>query len=110
MKAWILNQAGGPENFELQEIDRPMAQAGEALVKVKAIGLNRHDVMSRNSLKPDASLEDRVMGIEIAGEVVDIHTDGIQSCCYWRPRSGDYYPRRICRIRPHPPKSCHGFP
>ena len=79
MKAWILNQAGGPENFELQEIDRPTAQAGEALVKVKAIGMNRHDVMSRNSLKPDASLEDRVIGIEIAGEVVAVNTDGTES-------------------------------
>lgn len=79
MKAWIANNAGGPENFELQEIDRPIAQAGEALVKVKAIGINRHDVMSRNSLKPDASLEDRVIGIEIAGEVVAVNTDGTES-------------------------------
>jgi putative PIG3 family NAD(P)H quinone oxidoreductase len=80
MKAWILNQAGGPEHFELGEIDKPKAQAGEALVKVKAIGLNRHDVMSREGLKADASIEDRVIGIEISGEVVDINlADGESS-------------------------------
>lgn len=75
MKAWVLNQAGGPDNFELQDIDKPKAQPGEALVKVKAIGINRHDVMSRNSLKPDATTEERVIGIEIAGEVVDINAE-----------------------------------
>lgn len=79
MKAWVLNQTGGPENFELQDIAKPKAELGEALVKVKAIGINRHDVMSRNGLKADASTEERVMGIEIAGEVVDINTEDNKS-------------------------------
>lgn len=39
MKAWIANNAGGPEVFEQVDLDKPTAQPGEALVKVKAIGL-----------------------------------------------------------------------
>ena len=73
MKAWIANNAGGPEVFEQVDLDKPKAQAGEVLVKVQAIGINRHDVMSRNKVEPDAPAEDRVIGIEIAGEVVEVN-------------------------------------
>lgn len=73
MKAWIANKAGGPEVFEQVDLEKPQAQAGEALVKVHAIGINRHDVMSRNGVDSDAPAEDRVIGIEISGEVVEVN-------------------------------------
>jgi putative PIG3 family NAD(P)H quinone oxidoreductase len=73
MKAWLANNAGGPEVFEMVELEIPQAKPGEALVKVKAIGINRHDVMSRTSVNPEAPVADRVLGIEIAGEIVQIN-------------------------------------
>lgn len=73
MKAWVANQAGGPEVFGQVEIDKPEAEVGEVLVKVQAIGINRHDVMSRNKVNREDPVEDRVIGIEIAGEVVAIN-------------------------------------
>lgn len=73
MKAWIANKAGGPEVFEQVDLEKPQAQVGEVLVKVHAIGINRHDVMSRNGVDSDAPAEDRVIGIEISGEVVEVN-------------------------------------
>lgn len=49
MKAILLNEAGGIENFIYQEIDKPTLQKGEVLVKVKAIGINPVDAYARQS-------------------------------------------------------------
>lgn len=73
MKAWVANRPGGPEVFEMTDIDRPKAKPGEALVKVKAIGINRHDVMSRKGIDPNDDKADRVIGIEISGEVIEVN-------------------------------------
>ncbi|WP_230407053.1 alcohol dehydrogenase catalytic domain-containing protein [Pontibacter cellulosilyticus] len=47
MKAYIVNEPGGVEKLQLQEIDKPAPKAGEVLVKVKAISINPVDVKTR---------------------------------------------------------------
>lgn len=70
MKAAVLYQPGGPENFVLEERLVPVARDGQVLVKVKAFGLNRSELMTRKGLSPDVIFP-RVLGIECVGEVED---------------------------------------
>ncbi|MXV51152.1 zinc-binding dehydrogenase [Pedobacter sp. HMF7647] len=68
MKAIVLNRPGGPENFLIEERPIPVPQEGWVLVKVKAFGLNRSELMTRKGLSPDVIFP-RVLGIECVGEV-----------------------------------------
>nr|WP_294942746.1 zinc-binding alcohol dehydrogenase family protein [uncultured Mucilaginibacter sp.] len=69
MKAIIINQPGGPENFVLEERPIPDPGDGQVLIKVKAFGLNRSELMTRKGLSPGVHFP-RVLGIECVGEVV----------------------------------------
>jgi len=68
MKAAVLKQAGGPENFEIQDRVIPTPPEGWVLIKVKAFGLNRSELMTRKGLSPGVKFP-RVLGIECVGEV-----------------------------------------
>jgi len=68
MKAAVLYQPGGPENFSLEQRPVPVPGEGQVLVKVKAFGLNRSELMTRKGLSPSVSFP-RVLGIECVGEV-----------------------------------------
>ncbi|MFQ5690057.1 MAG: NAD(P)H-quinone oxidoreductase [Gemmatimonadota bacterium] len=70
MKAVRIAAAGGPEVLELVEIPEPVARQGEALVRVRAAGLNRADLLQRRGLYPAPPGAPRdVPGLEFAGEV-----------------------------------------
>jgi putative PIG3 family NAD(P)H quinone oxidoreductase len=58
---------------ELLIVDRPVPRPGtdEVLVKVAAAGVNRPDVLQRKGLYPPPPGAPDVLGLEIAGEVVD---------------------------------------
>ncbi|MFT5351426.1 MAG: zinc-binding alcohol dehydrogenase/oxidoreductase [Planctomycetota bacterium] len=43
MKAVVLNEKGGPENLQIEEVDTPNPGPGELRVKLKASALNRRD-------------------------------------------------------------------
>lgn len=68
MKAAVLYQPGKPENLHLEERPIPVAAKGEILVKVKAFGLNRSEIMTRKGWSPNVVFP-RVLGIECVGEV-----------------------------------------
>ncbi len=70
MKAAVLYHPGGPENFVLEERPIPEVKAGWVLVKIKAFGLNRSELMTRKGLSPNV-LFPRILGIECVGEVVN---------------------------------------
>lgn len=69
MKAAVLYHPGGPENFVMKYRPIPLPNSGEVLVKVKAFGLNRSELMTRKGLSPSVQFP-RVPGIECVGEVV----------------------------------------
>lgn len=73
MKAIVVNQAGGVEVLELQEIEKPKVKEGWSLVKVKGFGINRSEIFTRQGLSPSVKFP-RVLGIECVG-VIEETTD-----------------------------------
>jgi len=70
MKAAAIYNPGGPENFVLEDRKIPEVKPGWVLIKVKAFGLNRSELMTRKGYSPDVRFP-RVLGIECVGEVVN---------------------------------------
>lgn len=68
MKAAVLYRPGGPENFCLEERPIPIPSSEQVLVKVKAFGLNRSELMTRKGYSPNVAFP-RILGIECVGEV-----------------------------------------
>src|SRR2546423_1926467 len=50
MKAIVVRRTGGPEVLEYVDVERPAAAAGQALVRIEAIGVNFIDVYHRTGL------------------------------------------------------------
>ncbi|RYE03600.1 MAG: NADPH:quinone reductase, partial [Sphingobacteriaceae bacterium] len=70
MKAAVIYHPGGSEHFVLEERPIPDVKLGWVLVKVKAFGLNRSELMTRKGYSPDVKFP-RVLGIECVGQVVN---------------------------------------
>lgn len=70
MKAWIIREPGGPEQFVLEELPSPTAKAGWVKIRVRAFGLNRSEWLTRRGESPTVEFP-RVLGIECVGEVLD---------------------------------------
>jgi NADPH2:quinone reductase len=52
MKAIVVEEYGGPEKLVYREVEKPEPKAGEALVRIEAIGVNFIDVYHRTGLYP----------------------------------------------------------
>ncbi|MDT5062984.1 MAG: NADPH:quinone reductase [Acidobacteriota bacterium] len=52
MKAIVVEEYGGPEKLVYRDVDKPAPKAGEALVRIEAIGVNYIDVYHRTGLYP----------------------------------------------------------
>ncbi len=70
MKAVRVHKPGGPEGLVYEDVPEPKAGAGQAVVKVEAIGLNFAEVNRRRDADP-ASLPMPIGG-EAAGTVVEV--------------------------------------
>jgi NADPH:quinone reductase-like Zn-dependent oxidoreductase len=68
MKAAVIYEAGGPEVLKIETRPIPTPQAGEVLIQVKASGLNRSELFTRQGLSPGVSFP-RILGIEAVGVV-----------------------------------------
>ena len=68
MKAAVLHTPGGPEAIQLEQIPIPVPKQGEVLIRVKAFGLNRSELFTRQGHSPSVKLP-RVLGIEAVGIV-----------------------------------------
>ena len=68
MKAAVIYEAGGPEVLKIESRPIPTAQPGEVLIRVKAFGLNRSELFTRQGLSPGVVFP-RVPGIEAVGLV-----------------------------------------
>lgn len=73
MKAIVIENCGGPEVLVYRDADQPLPQAGEALVKLEAIGLNYIDVYHRTGLYPLP--RPFIPGMEAAGTVEVVGAD-----------------------------------
>jgi len=70
MKAAVIHNPGGPEVLKIESRPIPRSQAGEVLIQVKAFGLNRSELFTRQGLSPGVVFP-RVLGIEAVGLVED---------------------------------------
>jgi NADPH2:quinone reductase len=69
VRAVVLTGTGGPERLVVQDVPEPVARDGEALVDVRACGINFADVLVRLGRYPQMPELPTVLGSEIAGEV-----------------------------------------
>ena len=69
MRAFVIEEPGGPEKLELREIPRPEPRDGWVLIRNRAFGLNRSEWFTRRGQSPDVHFP-RVLGIECVGDVV----------------------------------------
>jgi NADPH:quinone reductase len=71
MKAVVAPQPDGAEELALVERPVPRPGKGEVLVRVEAAGVNRPDILQRRGLYPPPPGAPDILGLEIAGEVVE---------------------------------------
>src|SRR5438270_6314383 len=70
MKAAVIHEAGGAEVLKIESLPIPTPQAGEVLIRIKAFGLNRSELMTRQGHSPGVRFP-RVLGIECVGVVTE---------------------------------------
>src|SRR5580693_2149127 len=68
MKAAVIHEAGGPEVLKLESRPIPTPEHGEVLIRVKAFGLNRSELFTRQGHSPTVGFP-RILGIEAVGLV-----------------------------------------
>lgn len=68
MRAVVIREAGGPEVLRIEQLPIPVPKVGEVLIKVKAFGLNRSEMFTRQGHSPSVQFP-RVLGIEAVGIV-----------------------------------------
>lgn len=73
MKAALYRTHGGPEVLEYVEVDDPVPGPGEVLVEVRAVGLNRMDLLQREGpgFMPGFALP-HIAGMDVAGQIVAV--------------------------------------
>jgi len=71
MRAIVVKAPGGPEVLELGEVPDPRPGSGELLVRVRAAGVNRADLLQRLGRYPAPRGEPETLGLEVAGEVLE---------------------------------------
>jgi NADPH:quinone reductase-like Zn-dependent oxidoreductase len=68
MKAAVAEKPGNADVILIEERPVPEPEENEVLVRVRAFGLNRAEVVTRKGLSPDVKFP-RVLGIECVGEI-----------------------------------------
>src|ERR1700677_4901465 len=76
MGAMVVRKDGAPAVFEAREVPDPQPKAGEALIRVKAIGVNFADLLQRMGIYPGTPKPPFVPGLEIAGVIEKIADSG----------------------------------
>jgi len=74
MKAIHITKSGGPEVLQLRETPTPSPGKTQVLIKVKAAGVNRSDVITRQNMDTygKGSPQSLIPGLEVSGEITEI--------------------------------------
>ncbi|PST83972.1 oxidoreductase [Pedobacter yulinensis] len=78
MKAIILTTAGGPENFLLAELPKPVPGPGEVLIRIAAISINPIDWKTRSGKGAwplVAQIQPLVLGWDVSGVIESVGPD-----------------------------------
>jgi NADPH:quinone reductase-like Zn-dependent oxidoreductase len=68
MKAAVVHQPGPPDVLKIESRPVPVSAPGQVLIRVKAFGVNRSEMFTRQGLSPDVRFP-RILGIEATGIV-----------------------------------------
>ena len=68
MKAMVLEKPCSAEEMKIKNVPIPEVREGWVLVKVKAFGINRAEIFTRQGDSPSVKLP-RIIGIECVGTV-----------------------------------------
>src|ERR1700728_2598750 len=79
MRVMVVRKYGAPEVFEAREVPAPQPKAGEALIRVKAIGVNFADLLQRMGVYPGTPKPPFVPGLEVAGVAEKVAEGGKSS-------------------------------
>lgn len=71
MRAAVAGQPGGPDVLKIRDVPVPESRPGWVRIHVRAFGLNRSELMTRQGLSGDAVTFPRILGIEATGTVDD---------------------------------------
>lgn len=74
--AVVAPQPDGAEELALVEVPVPRPGPGEVLIEVAAAGVNRPDILQRRGLYPPPPGAPNILGLEVAGQVVDVGSGG----------------------------------
>ena len=69
MKAAVFYQPGGPEALKVEQRPIPTPKPGQVLIQIKAFGLNRSELFTRQGHSGSAVTLPRILGIEATGLV-----------------------------------------
>ena len=72
MRAAVVSDPGGLDNITIEDLDIPQPGPGQILVKVGYCGCNWADTQMREGIYPHPTDYPVTLGLEIAGEVVDV--------------------------------------
>ncbi|XP_071706573.1 uncharacterized protein [Rutidosis leptorrhynchoides] len=72
MKAVVITTPGGPEVLKLQQVDEPILEDDDVLIKVVATGLNRADTLQRQGKYPPLKGESKYPGVECSGIIESV--------------------------------------
>jgi len=90
VRAAVLQGVGGPDQLVVQEVPEPEAGDGQAVVDVRAAGINFADVLIRLGRYPQMPDLPTVLGSEIAGEL-----DGARVMGFLPGDGGGYAERAV---------------
>lgn len=75
MRAIVTDSFGGPEVLRLAEVPDPAPAPGELLIRVRASGVNRADLLQRQGHYPPPPGISDIIGLEISGVVTAVGPD-----------------------------------
>jgi NADPH2:quinone reductase len=109
MKAIRINEIGGPEMMQLEEIETPTPHEGEVLIKVAAAGVTQADLAQRQGTYLTRTYTPMTLGMEVAGTVVALGpgvstpAEGTRVVSFVEGGYAEYASARAATVIPIPP-------
>ena len=72
MRVVLVKEPGGADKLKIGETEKPVINENEVIVKVKAAGINRADILQRQGKYPPPKGVSEILGLEIAGEITEL--------------------------------------
>src|SRR5688500_10115918 len=69
MRAWMIREHGGPEALRIENLPAPQPEPEQALLRVRAVGLNHLDLWVRKGVPGHRFPLPLVPGCDVVGEI-----------------------------------------